>query len=164
MNAIETEQNAQCPALLDPQEMPSPNRFYDSFKRAQDVVLSVLALAVLWPLMLLVALVIVIDSPGASPIFAQKRVGRNGKEFTFYKFRSMCPDAEAKLEKLLMVQAMDVSDEVEHRAGHMMKARYDIQRKRKNVSLLTTRGSACCPMARDSWHWAGAPGSCSREG
>ena len=84
MNAIETEQNAQCPALLDPQEMPSPNRFYDSFKRAQDVVLSVLALAVLWPLMLLVALVIVIDSPGASPIFAQKRVGRNGKEFTFY--------------------------------------------------------------------------------
>lgn len=44
------------------------------------------------------------------------------------------------LEKLLMVQAMDVSDEVEHRANQLMKDRYDIQRKRKNVSLLTNTG------------------------
>lgn len=106
MNAIEKQQQGDAPALLGLQDMPSPNRFYDRFKRAQDVVLSVLALAVLWPLMLLVALIIVIDSPGASPIFAQKRVGRDGKEFTFYKFRSMCPDAEAKLEKLLQYNEM----------------------------------------------------------
>ena len=77
------------------------SRTYWRFRRFQDIVLSSLALAVLWPFLLLVALIIVIDSPGASPIFAQTRVGRDGKEFTFYKFRSMIPNAESRLEELL---------------------------------------------------------------
>lgn len=42
------------------------------------------------------------------------------------------------LEKLLMVQAMDVSDEMEKRAGKLMQTRFDIQQKRKNVSLIST--------------------------
>ena len=42
------------------------------------------------------------------------------------------------LEKLLMVQAMDVSDEMENRAGKLMKTRFDIQQKRKNVSLVSS--------------------------
>lgn len=42
------------------------------------------------------------------------------------------------LEKLLMVQAMDVSDEMENRAGKLMQTRFDVQQKRKNVSLLST--------------------------
>ena len=44
------------------------------------------------------------------------------------------------MEKLLMVQAMDVSAEVESRADGLLDARYDIQRKRKNVSLITNTG------------------------
>ena len=44
------------------------------------------------------------------------------------------------MEKLLMVQAMDVSDEVERRANSMMGARYGVQRTRKNVSLVTNTG------------------------
>ena len=44
------------------------------------------------------------------------------------------------MEKLLMVQAMDVSGEVERRADQLMGRRYEIQRKRKNVSLLTNAG------------------------
>ena len=44
------------------------------------------------------------------------------------------------MEKLLMVQAMDVSQEVEHRADGLLNARYDLQRKRKNVSLITNTG------------------------
>ena len=70
-------------------------------RRAQDIILSLLALIVLCVPMLIVALVIWIDSPGASPIFTQKRVGRNGKVFNFRKFRSMVPDAESKLHELL---------------------------------------------------------------
>jgi len=44
------------------------------------------------------------------------------------------------MEKLLMVQAMDVSDEVERRADDLLNDRYVIQRRRKNVSLLTNTG------------------------
>lgn len=44
------------------------------------------------------------------------------------------------MEKLLMVQAMDVSAEVESRADTLMKERYEIQRRRKNISLLTNTG------------------------
>ena len=47
---------------------------------------------------------------------------------------------QESMEKLLMVQAMDVSAEVERRADILMEERYEIQRKRKNVSLLTNTG------------------------
>ena len=47
--------------------------------------------------LLIISLIIVIDSPGASPIYVQERVGKNGKIFKFYKFRSMIPNAEEKL-------------------------------------------------------------------
>lgn len=64
-------------------------------KRAMDIVLSACALAVLWPLLLLIALAIWIDDPG--PVFyRQVRVGRNGKTFRIFKFRSMVMDADKK--------------------------------------------------------------------
>ena len=87
--------------MLEREKILLRGRNYWRIRRLQDIVLSVLALAVLWPFLLIIALVIVIDSPGASPIFAQTRVGRDGKEFTFYKFRSMIPHAEEKLDALL---------------------------------------------------------------
>ena len=64
-------------------------------KRAMDIVLSACALAVLWPLLLLIALAIWIDDPG--PVFyRQVRAGRNGKTFRIFKFRSMVMDADKK--------------------------------------------------------------------
>ena len=64
-------------------------------KRAIDIVLSACALAILWPLLLLIALAIWIDDPG--PVFyRQVRVGRNGKTFRIFKFRSMVMDADKK--------------------------------------------------------------------
>ena len=76
-------------------------------RRAQDIFFSLLALIVLAVPMALVALIIWIDSPGASPIFSQDRVGRDGKIFKFYKFRSMVPNAEAKLKEVLDQNEMD---------------------------------------------------------
>ena len=64
-------------------------------KRAMDIVLSACALAVLWPLLLLIALAIWIDDPG-SVFYRQVRVGRNGKTFRIFKFRSMVMDADKK--------------------------------------------------------------------
>ncbi len=62
-------------------------------KRFIDIILSALALIVLFIPMLIVALIIKIDSPGPV-IFKQERLGRYGKVYTMYKFRSMCVGAE----------------------------------------------------------------------
>lgn len=92
---------------IDRKQVLQSKRKYWMVRRMQDVFFSLLALLILWPLMVLIAVVIVIDSPGASPIFTQERVGRNGKTFHFYKFRSMIPGAETKLESLLEHNEMD---------------------------------------------------------
>ena len=65
-------------------------------KRVIDIVLSTFALIVLSPLMLIIAITIRLTSPGRA-IFCQERVGRGGKRFKIYKFRSMRIDAEEKV-------------------------------------------------------------------
>ena len=65
-------------------------------KRLIDIVFSLLALIVLSPLMLTIAAAIRLTSPGKA-IFRQERVGRAGKRFNIYKFRSMRADAEEKV-------------------------------------------------------------------
>ncbi len=80
---------------------------YGLVKRAFDIVCSFLGLTVLLVPFLILMLVIYIDSPGASPIFSQKRVGKNGKIFKFYKFRSMVPNADAMLDDLLNKNEME---------------------------------------------------------
>jgi exopolysaccharide biosynthesis polyprenyl glycosylphosphotransferase len=71
-------------------------------KRLTDIVLAAAALVLLAPVMLFIALLIRMTSPGPA-IFRQQRCGLNGRRFTFYKFRSMVRDAEgmkAALEHL----------------------------------------------------------------
>jgi exopolysaccharide biosynthesis polyprenyl glycosylphosphotransferase len=68
-------------------------------KRLTDIVLASAALLVLFPVMLLVALIIRLTSPGPA-IFRQVRCGLNGRRFVFYKFRSMCDNAHQMRESL----------------------------------------------------------------
>lgn len=63
------------------------------FKRMFDIIISVIALIILSPLFLIIALLIKIESSGPA-IFKQKRLGLDGKEFDIYKFRSMKKDSE----------------------------------------------------------------------
>jgi exopolysaccharide biosynthesis polyprenyl glycosylphosphotransferase len=63
-------------------------------KRVTDIVLAAAWLVLLFPVMLAVALIIRLTSPGPV-IFRQERCGLNGRRFMFYKFRSMCENAEA---------------------------------------------------------------------
>lgn len=78
-------------------------RFYPTtefLKRLVDVVLSLMALVPLILLTPLIALAIKLDSPG--PVFyRQSRVGRSGREFGMFKFRTMRVDSEVALAKLM---------------------------------------------------------------
>ena len=71
-----------------------------ALKRAMDIVLSGLGMIVLSPVFLGIAAAVKFTSPGPV-IFSQVRVGRYGRYFNFYKFRSMYRDAEARKKELL---------------------------------------------------------------
>ena len=92
---------------IDREKTLRSHRRYWVLRRAQDIVFSLLALILLAPLALLISLAIVLDSPGDGAIFRQLRVGRDGKLFWLYKFRTMCPDAEEQLNELLSQNQMD---------------------------------------------------------
>lgn len=79
---------------------------YHIFKRGIDIVLSVFALIIFSPLMIIVALAIFMED-GGPIIYKQKRNGLRGKVFWIYKFRSMCKDAEKKHSKLLKHNELD---------------------------------------------------------
>lgn len=66
--------------------------FYHFIKRSFDIIVSFLMLIVLLPIMLIIAIAIKCDSKGGV-IFKQKRMGKNGKTFYCYKFRTMSKDA-----------------------------------------------------------------------
>lgn len=76
-------------------------RIYPQLKRAVEFVLALLLLVVLSPVFLVLALAVRLNSPG--PIFfRQTRIGKNGKPFTFYKFRSMYVDIDRSSHEAYM--------------------------------------------------------------
>ena len=75
-------------------------RFSLAFKRVMDIVLSLIALLLGSPVFIITALLVKCTSPGPI-IFSQVRVGKFGRHFKFYKFRSMYIDAEARKAELL---------------------------------------------------------------
>ena len=68
---------------------------YRSVKRFLDFTIALMALIILSPVFLIVALIIKLTSPGPV-IFKQKRIGKDGKVFEIYKFRSMVVGAESQ--------------------------------------------------------------------
>lgn len=80
---------------------------YSFVKRLLDIIFSATFMIVLLPLFIIISIVILIDDHSAGSIFKQERCGKNGKIFTLYKFRTMCPDAEKKLDSLRKSNEMD---------------------------------------------------------
>ena len=69
-------------------------------KRLFDIFFATLIFLFLLPLMFVIAIVIVIDDPSAGPFYRQIRVGRHGKEFYMYKFRTMHANADKMIDQL----------------------------------------------------------------
>lgn len=78
----------------DPQGRILTGRAYRLAKRAMDLFLVVSTLPLWLPLIGILALIILITSPGAPVIFTQLRTGKGGRRFCMYKFRTMVPNAE----------------------------------------------------------------------
>ena len=88
---VHTDSLTSLPMIQYSTDLLSP--FKRNLKRLTDILCSALALILLSPLFLVVAFIIRRDSPG--PVFfSQERIGRSGKPFRIYKFRSMRTDAE----------------------------------------------------------------------
>lgn len=120
------ENTDDLPALIKAHELddlcyvPMPGKGYRVLKRAGDIVLSILALLALLVPMLIIALAIYIDDPG-SILFHQKRVGRNGKRFRFYKFRTM----RKETPKYLSTMELEHPEMYITRLGHYLR-RYSL--------------------------------------
>jgi exopolysaccharide biosynthesis polyprenyl glycosylphosphotransferase len=91
-------------------------KFSYSLKRILDFSLSLLAIILLSPVFAITALAIVIENPGPI-IYSQERIGKDGKPFLFYKFRSMIVGADKLKDKLL--------DDNESKDGVIFKMKRD---------------------------------------
>ncbi|MEH6842018.1 sugar transferase [Priestia megaterium] len=80
---------------------PNNRQTYLLLKRAMDIIGATTGLIVLMIVFIVIALLIKWEDPKGSIFFSQKRIGKNGKEFNMYKFRSMVSDAEERLVELL---------------------------------------------------------------
>jgi lipopolysaccharide/colanic/teichoic acid biosynthesis glycosyltransferase len=80
--------------------------YEDGLKRVLDIGLASLGLVATFPIWLGILIAIRLDSPGPS-IFVQQRVGRHGRTFRFFKFRSMYADAEQRLAEVRAQNEVD---------------------------------------------------------
>ena len=105
IETVSAEEAPDCKVFSPDAQNASPSslRRYLINKRIFDIVFSLAVLILLSPVYLILALLIVLDDPHAGPIYAQTRVGKDGKPFRFYKFRTMVKDADRMLDSLLDV-------------------------------------------------------------
>ena len=76
-------------------------KYYLILKRYMDILLSIIGLLLLVPLFVIVAVLIKLEDPESPVFFKQMRVGKDGKMFNMYKFRSMVSNAEGLLKFLI---------------------------------------------------------------
>jgi lipopolysaccharide/colanic/teichoic acid biosynthesis glycosyltransferase len=116
MDIIETRTEVKAVHRAQKDQPVIDEQLYMFVKRMLDIVMSLFGLLLLLPVFAVIALAILIENPRGNAIFRQTRLGKDGKPFSMYKFRSMVVDAEQKLDQLLS------SNEV---SGAMFKMKND---------------------------------------
>lgn len=92
-----------------------------------DILLVLLAAPVVVPVVIVLAMML--SSDGCNPFYRQKRVGRNGRNFTMWKLRTMVPDAEQKLEQHL-------------ESNEAIRREWDVKQKLSDDPRITPLGNA----------------------
>ena len=129
---------AQFPA--SPLQIPCLSASGRMIKRALDIVFSVLTLFLLLPVLLVIALAIKLDSPGPI-LYISERVGKYGRVFRCFKFRTMVRDAERQLERVMHLNERDAilfkisSDPRVTRAGRVLR-RYSLDELPQFLNVL----------------------------
>lgn len=95
-SVLETETNVEVSSI----QTRIKRKIYLVVKRIFDIILSILALILLSPLFLIIGILIRLED-GKAPILKQDRIGKDGKIFRLYKFRSMVKHADDVLEEML---------------------------------------------------------------
>lgn len=101
MKAMRFEQSEYASQPFLSKEIVEKRRIYLITKRLMDLIGAIFGLLLLLPVFIVVAIFIKLEDPKGPVFFYQTRVGKNGKEFKMYKFRSMVTDAEERLKELL---------------------------------------------------------------
>lgn len=109
------------------EKVNSPGLFYIIVKRLFDICCGIVGIIILIPVTLVIKLISVCTGDFNSIFFSQKRIGKDGKEFNFYKFRSMVPNAD----KILFEMLENNPD---------IKAEYDKNKKLKDDPRITRVG------------------------
>lgn len=100
---------------------------YKAIKRLFDILVSLIGVIFLLPIIIIVKISYVCTGDFKSIFFTQNRIGKHGKEFKFYKFRSMVPNADEILFKLL-------------KEDKALAKEYKINKKLKNDPRITKAG------------------------
>jgi lipopolysaccharide/colanic/teichoic acid biosynthesis glycosyltransferase len=95
---------------FDPNKRILSPRMYHFVKRMFDLVIVLLAMPIWLPAIAIIALLIWVTSPGASPFFSQERTGKGGRRFQMLKFRTMVPNADALKQQYLHLNELQWPD------------------------------------------------------
>lgn len=129
MNSVEKTVNKQ---LLMADEIDkcvekSKVKVYDFVKRGIDILAGLTGCLILLPLVILVKIINVINKDNGPVFYVQKRIGKNGKEFRLYKFRTMVLNADRKLRKIL-------------KENDELREEYELNKKMKDDPRITKAG------------------------
>lgn len=88
---------------------------YHAFKRLIDIIIGIVGIIILIPMTVIVKIFNMINKENGPVFYKQKRIGKNGKYFYIYKYRSMCVGADEKLKKYLEEHPKEKEEFIKYR-------------------------------------------------